>query len=94
MIETSYSEARANFARYLDKAIDDRETILVQRRGRPAVAIIAADELASLIETAHLLRSPANVRRLAEALDRAERGEGVRMSVDDLRRQAGLAVEE
>ncbi|HEY3079140.1 MAG TPA: type II toxin-antitoxin system prevent-host-death family antitoxin [Chloroflexota bacterium] len=94
MIETSYSEARANFARYLDKAIDDRETILVQRRGRPDVAIIAADELASLIETAHLLRSPANARRLTEALDRAERGEGVRLSVDDLRRQTGLAAEE
>jgi len=66
----------------------------VQRRGRPDVAIIAADELASLVETAHLLRSPASARRLIEALDRAERGEGVRVSVDDLRRQAGLAAEE
>ena len=58
------------------------------------MAIIAADELASLVETAHLLRSPANARRLSEALDRAERGEGARLSMDELRRQAGLAAQE
>ena len=93
MIETSYSDARANFARYLDRAADDRETIVVQRRGRPAVAIVAADELASLVETAHLLRSPANARRLLEALDRSERGEGARLSLEELRRDVGLAAE-
>ena len=94
MIETSYCEARARFAHYLDRAVDDRETILVQRRGRPDVAIIAADELASLVETAHLLRSPANARRLLAALERAERGEGVGLGLEELRGQVGLAAQE
>ena len=94
MIATSYSEARARFAHYLDRAVDDRETILVQRRGRPDVAIIAADELAGLLEAAHLMRSPANARRLLGALERAERGEGVRLSLEELRGQVGLAGQE
>ena len=94
MIQTSYSDARANFAHYLDKAVDDRETIVVRRRGRPDVAIVAADELASLEETAHVFSSPANARRILDALERAERGEGVRMTVEELREKFGLAAEE
>ena len=84
MIETTYTDARAKLAAYLDRAADDRETIIVHRRGRPDVAIIAADELAGLLETAHLLASPANARRLTEALARSERGEAARSSLDDL----------
>jgi antitoxin YefM len=84
MIETSYTDARARFAEYLDRAADDRETIIVHRRGRPDVAIIAADELAGLQETAHLLASPANAERLAASLVRADRGEGARIGVDEL----------
>jgi antitoxin YefM len=92
MIETTYTEARAKLAEYLDRAVDDRETIVVHRRGRPDVAIIAADELAGLQETAHLLASPANARRLAQALARADGGLGVRASVDELAAQAGIAL--
>jgi antitoxin YefM len=91
MIETSYTDARAKLADYLDRAADDRETIIVHRRGRPDVAIIAADELAGLQETAHLLASPANARRLADALARADDGQGVRASVDELAAQVGIA---
>lgn len=91
MIETTYTEARAKFADFLDRAADDRETIVVHRRGRPDVAIIAADELAGLQETAHLLASPANAQRLAEALARADHGEGIRTSVDELAARMGIA---
>jgi antitoxin YefM len=67
-IETSYSEARQHLAVLLDRAIDDRETIIINRRNGSRVALLAADELSSYEETAHLLRSPANARRLLEAL--------------------------
>jgi antitoxin YefM len=80
MIQTSYTEAREHLASLLDRAVDDRERIIIKRRGHPDVALIAADELASLEETAYLLRSPANARRLFEAMERAERGEGVSVS--------------
>ena len=59
-IQTTYTQARANFANLLDSVTDDREVVIIQRRGATNVALIAADELQSLLETAHLLRSAAN----------------------------------
>lgn len=67
-VETSYSEARQHLASLLDRAVDDRETIIITRRNGARVALIAADELESYEETAYLLRSPENARRLLEAL--------------------------
>jgi antitoxin YefM len=70
-IETTYSQAREQLKTLMDRAVDDRETIIVRRRTGGDVAMIAADELASLIETAHLLHSPKNAQRLLSALNRA-----------------------
>ena len=91
MVQTSYTEARAHFAALLDRAAQDRETVIIKRRGAADVAMLAADELRGLEETVHLLRSPRNAARLLAALERAERGEGIRMTVDDLRAELGLA---
>lgn len=88
--ETTYSELRANLASYLARVVDDREVVVVKRRGARDVAIIAADELAGLDETAHLLRSPANARRLLESLRELDRGKGKKMTVEQLRRSVGL----
>jgi antitoxin YefM len=90
MIEASYSQARQNFKVFLDRAADDGETILVKRRNGATVAMIAADELSSILETAHLLRSPANARRLGSALKRARAGRGRRMTLPQLRSSSGL----
>ena len=65
--ETTYTNARANLKALLDEAADTREPVIIHRRGGDDVALIAADELRSLIETAHLLRSPANAERLLRA---------------------------
>ena len=70
-LETTFTIARANLARLCDRVTEERETVIITRRGRAEVALIAADELASLEETAHLLRSPENARRLLTALNRA-----------------------
>lgn len=70
-IETTYSQAREQLKSLMDRAVDDREVILVHRRSGGSVAMIAADELESLIETAHLLRAPKNAERLLNALARA-----------------------
>ncbi|MFN8634248.1 MAG: type II toxin-antitoxin system prevent-host-death family antitoxin [Chloroflexota bacterium] len=90
-IHATYTEARANLARLWDQATNDRETVIVSRRGADDVAIIAADELSSLQETAHLLRSPANAARLLAALRRALSGEGEITTVEDLRAEADRA---
>ena len=70
-IETTYSQAREQLKSLMDRAVDDREVILVRRRTGGDVAMIAADELESLVETAHLLRSEKNAQRLLTALSRA-----------------------
>lgn len=89
--ETTYTKARERLAALMDQATDTREPILIRRRGREPVALIAADELAGWLETAHLLRSPNNEQRLLEASQRAARGEGESMDIDLLRMRLGLA---
>ena len=92
-IQTSYTQARAQLASLLDEVTDNREVVIIQRRGADDVALIAADELASLLETAHLLRSPANAERLLSALSRARQGSGIPQSIDELRHEVGLGEE-
>jgi antitoxin YefM len=66
--ETTYTKLRQDLAGVLDRVIDDRQPVIVRRGGSRDVAIIPASDLTSLIETAHLLRSPNNARRLLNAL--------------------------
>ncbi len=73
-VETTYSHARANFAELWDRAVNDREHIIVHRRGKDDLALISAEELASMMETLYLLRSPENARRLREAYTEALAG--------------------
>ncbi|MGC9329711.1 MAG: type II toxin-antitoxin system Phd/YefM family antitoxin [Candidatus Hinthialibacter sp.] len=85
-IVTSYSKARERFAQLLDEATDHRETVIIRRRGKEDAALISASELASLEETAHLLRSPKNAGRLLTALARAKTRSLNPESVESLRR--------
>jgi len=89
MKTVSYTELRENLATFLDKVLDDREPILIERRGHEDVALIAADELSSLLETIYLLRSPANAERLIEALKDISEGRGKEMSLDALKELSG-----
>lgn len=89
-IETTYTSLRERLASVLDQVANDQEVVIVRRRGAKDVALIPADELAGLLETAHLLRSPRNAERLMSALDKARRGKGKRMSLERLRREVGL----
>lgn len=84
-IEVSYTEARERLAELWDRALADREPIRLIRRGVDPVVLIAADEYEALLETAHLLRSPANAARLFEALAEARAGAGTPLPLDELR---------
>ena len=70
MAETTYTKLRQNLASVLDRVANDHEVVIVRRRGSKRVALVPADELAGLMETDHLLRSPKNARRLLTALAR------------------------
>ncbi len=89
-IQTTYTQARANLAALWDKVTDDREVVVIQRRGAEDVALIAADELAGLMETAYLLQSPKNAERLLRALERSLRGEGTPQTVEELKAEVGF----
>jgi len=71
-IQTTYSNARNNLASLLEQVTDEQEIVIINRRGREDVALVSASELSSLVETAHLLRSPKNAQRLLKALHRAQ----------------------
>lgn len=90
MINTTYSQARENFASLLDQVTQDREIAIIKRRGGEDVALVSADELAGLLETAHLLRSPANAKRLLTALRRSQTKKLPVASLDTLRKELGL----
>lgn len=85
-VKTSYSHARENLASLWDQVEDSREAAVIQRRGHEDMALIPADELSSLRETAYLLRSPENALRLLSALTRARRGRTKSVDLTALRR--------
>ena len=89
-VEASYSYARANLAKLLDRVVDDAETVFVRRRNGKVVALIDADELERLSTAAYLLASPRNRRRLLAALRQSRAGKGRAMTVDELRKEVGL----
>jgi len=89
-IQTTYTQARANLAKLFDEVTENREVVIIRRRRGEDVAVVAADELSSLTETAHLLRSPKNARRLLQALARAQEKTEKPQSVDALKKRIGL----
>ena len=89
-IQTTYTQARAELAKLLDQVTHNREVVVIQRRGEEEVALIAASELESLMETAYLLRSPANAERLLSALGWALKNEVQPLTVEELRREVGI----
>ena len=72
----TYSESRAKYAETLDSVTNDREEVVITRSGHEPVVIVSLDDYQSLKETAHLLRSPANARRLLGAIAQLEGGGG------------------
>jgi antitoxin YefM len=92
-IQTTYSEVRAKLATFMDLTIKDNEIVVIKRRGKEPVALIAESELRGLEETAHLLRSPKNAQRLQQALERARSGQEEPLSVYDLSRRLNIHEE-
>jgi len=79
----TYTESRARYAEVLDGVVQDREEVVITRSGHDPVVILSLAEYESLKETAHLLRSPSNARRLLDAMQRLEAGEGERHELVD-----------
>jgi len=90
---TTYTNARATLAALCEEVSSTREPVIIRRRNAADVALVSADELESLLETAHLMRSPKNAERLLAALSRAQTSELKPSAIEDLRKELGLGQE-
>jgi antitoxin YefM len=72
----TYSTARANLARTMDRVCEDHAPIIITRNGGQSVVMVSLDDYQALEETAYLLRNPANARRLLSAVGQLVEGKG------------------
>jgi antitoxin YefM len=89
-ITTTYTDARARLAELWNRLEEDRELLVIERRGHEAMAMLPAAEVESLLETAHLLRSPKNALRLLNAIQQALSGEGEVRTLEELKQDLGV----
>ena len=89
MNSTTYSQARRNLKSVFDQVCEDHEPVTITRKNGGDVVILAAGDYSSLAETAYLLRSPANARRLLEAVERDRAGQPGR-SLEAVLEELGL----
>jgi antitoxin YefM len=92
--ETTYSQARANLASILDQVHDQSQIVVIKRRNQKNIALIAEDELSSLLESLYLLRSPANAEHLFKAMAWAAESQGEPQTLGELKEELGLESKE
>lgn len=73
----TYSTARANLAKTMDRVCEDHEPLIITRNGEQSVVMLSLEDYKALEETAYLLRNPANARRLLSAVEQLNAGKGV-----------------
>ena len=77
----TYSTARANLARTMDRVCEDHAPLIITRNGEQSVVMVSLDDYQALEETAYLLRSPANAKRLLAAVTQLAEGAGKERSL-------------
>jgi antitoxin YefM len=82
MSHVSYTELRARLAAYMDEVCDTRAPLYVTRQNARSVVMMSEEEYDGLMQTLHLLRSPANAARLLQSIDEANAGRLVEHEID------------
>ena len=77
----TYTAARENLANTMDRVCSDRDPVIITRKRNQSVVMISLEDYESLEETAYLLRSPANAKRLAASIEAAEQGQTVEKQI-------------
>lgn len=86
----TYTQARANLATILDEVSDNKEIVIIKRKNAENVALVSESELAGILETAHLLRSPKNAQRLLKALLKVQEKTETPKLLKELKQEFGL----
>lgn len=77
----TYTTVRANLASTMDRVCDNHEALIITRNGEQAVVMLSLEDYKALEETAYLLRTPANARRLLSAAAQLNAGKGVKREI-------------
>lgn len=78
----TYTAVRANLAKTMDRVCNDHEALIITRNGEHSVVMLSLEDYKALEETAYLLRTPANAKRLLSAIARLDAGQGVEREID------------
>lgn len=78
----TYTTARAKLAKMMSQVCEDHEPLIITRAGQQSVVMMSLEDYKALQETAYLLRSPANARRLLQAIEQLESGGGTLRDLD------------
>ena len=87
------TEARSNFFKLLEQVVENHQVFIIHRREGENVALISESDLQSLVETVYLLRSPANARRLLDAIEESQLGKIPPQTPEQLKRELGIGQE-
>ncbi|MBL8416163.1 MAG: type II toxin-antitoxin system prevent-host-death family antitoxin [Propionivibrio sp.] len=79
----NFSEARNSLKQVIDQVIDDADYTVIARRDAPDAVVMSLDTFNSLMETVHLLKSPANAAHLAKSIEQHRRGKLTRKALLD-----------
>jgi antitoxin YefM len=82
MSHVSYSAFRQHLAEYMDEVCDSRATLRVTRQNARTVVLLSEEEYEGMMETLHLLRSPANAKRLLRSIKKADTGKLIEREID------------
>ena len=72
----SYTAARQNLAKTMENVCKDHAPVIITRKTNDSVVVMSLEDYEALAETAYLLRSPKNIRRLIESVAQLEEGGG------------------
>jgi antitoxin YefM len=78
----SYTAARENLAATMDKVCEDHAPVVITRKREQSVVMLSLEDFEALEETAYLMRTPSNARRLLSSIQALESGKGVKRKVD------------
>ena len=79
----TYTSARSDLAKTMKKVCDDHNPIVITRKNTEAVVMISLEDYEALNETAYLLQSPKNAKRLIESIKELEKGKGKKRDLLD-----------
>jgi antitoxin YefM len=86
MTAITYTAARENLASTMDRVCNDHDPVIITRNREQAVVMLSLEDYEALQETAYLLRSPANAKRLIESIESLNQGKGIRKTISELER--------